>query len=149
HNVKIFFNPAPFGYKSVLPQRYIEILAPNEIEAAALLGVDDYLSLLPGHRRGLWTKLGMKNTIVTLGELGGEWFEFRGRYLIQPAIQVESVDTVGAGDAFCGILAALLSEGMEMEPALHSAHYGAALSTTKRGAQKGLLSREELMKEVK
>jgi ribokinase len=44
------------------------------------------------------------------------------------------VDTTGAGDCFCGVLAAALSEGAEMRQALRLANAAASLSTERAGA---------------
>jgi ribokinase len=51
-----------------------------------------------------------------------------------PAVPVVPVDTVGAGDSFCGALAALLDEGRSLEEALPWASAAAALCTLGQGA---------------
>jgi ribokinase len=53
----------------------------------------------------------------------------------QKAFHVDAVDTVGAGDCFCGALAAALAGGERIERALLWATAAAAISTTRRGAQ--------------
>jgi ribokinase len=57
---------------------------------------------------------------------------------------VEPLDTTGAGDALNGILAAELARGAGLREALRWAMVGAALKTTKAGAQAGLPSREAI-----
>jgi ribokinase len=52
-----------------------------------------------------------------------------------PAEKIEPVDTVGAGDTFCGYLAAGLADGLPLEKALARASRAAALSCLKPGAQ--------------
>jgi ribokinase len=48
---------------------------------------------------------------------------------------VDVVDTTGAGDAFCGVLADQLARGVAVIDAVKQATRLAALSTTVRGAQ--------------
>ncbi|MGK6320320.1 ribokinase [Sphingomonas sp. DT-204] len=71
--------------------------------------------------------------IVTLGAEGA-LAVWRDRAFHAPALPVTPVDTVGAGDCFCGALAALLDEGMMIERALPLANAAAALCTQARGA---------------
>jgi ribokinase len=47
---------------------------------------------------------------------------------------VDVVDTTGAGDCFCGVLAASLDEGLAIREALLQANRAAALSTCRQGA---------------
>jgi len=56
------------------------------------------------------------------------------------------VDTVAAGDTFCGALAVALSEEMHLKDAARFANIAAALSVTKNGAQASIPSREEVDK---
>ena len=52
-----------------------------------------------------------------------------------PALKVEPVDTVGAGDTFCGYLAAGLDQGLDLEAAMKRAAVAASLAVLKPGAQ--------------
>jgi ribokinase len=61
-----------------------------------------------------------------------------------PAIEVDTIDSTGAGDAFCGALAAALAEGRPLAEAVHRAVAGAALTTTRVGARDGMPSAAEL-----
>jgi ribokinase len=54
------------------------------------------------------------------------------------------VDATGAGDAFCGALAALLAEGLDLPEAAKMANAAAALSVRKPGARGGMATRPEL-----
>ena len=51
------------------------------------------------------------------------------------AFPVEAVDTVGAGDTFCGVLAAALDAGADLADGLRRASVAAALACTRPGAQ--------------
>jgi ribokinase len=60
------------------------------------------------------------------------------------ALDVDPVDTVGAGDAFVGILAAALDAGEVMPEALRRASVGAGLACLHEGAQSGLPTAAEI-----
>ena len=55
-----------------------------------------------------------------------------------------AVDSVGAGDAFNGALAASLAAGLELEEAASRAIAAAAASTTRPGAREGMPTAAEL-----
>jgi ribokinase len=61
-----------------------------------------------------------------------------------PALKVDSIDTTGAGDAFCGALAAARAEGRELEEAVSRAIAAGGLATLKVGAREGMPSTAEL-----
>ena len=61
-----------------------------------------------------------------------------------PALEVEVVDTVGAGDAFNAGLAAGLAEGMSIERAIALGVTAASLSTRKRDTIESYPRREEV-----
>jgi ribokinase len=61
-----------------------------------------------------------------------------------PADEVATVDSTGAGDAFCGALAAALAEGRPLAEAVKRAVAGSALATTHVGAREGMPTAAEL-----
>ncbi len=144
YDLKILFNPAPWKSSPVLPKN-INFLVPNEIESTAIFKTNDYLELPVEERSAIWDDYSVDYVIVTLGHHGVEWFNSGETYQKLDAIDVKAVDTVGAGDAFCGILAALISEGIVLEDSIRFANIGAGLSTTRYGAQQGLVYRKELL----
>ena len=60
------------------------------------------------------------------------------------ANRVATVDSTGAGDAFCGALAAALAEGRSLVEAVDRAVAGGALATTHVGAREGMPTAGEL-----
>jgi ribokinase len=78
--------------------------------------------------------------IVTMGA-GGAVAVWPDRHLHIPAAPVVPLDTIGAGDCFCGALAALLDEGVRLEDALPVANTAAALCTLGHGAAPSMPSR--------
>ena len=69
--------------------------------------------------------------LVTSGAAGSRWGS--RRVAAVPVAQV--VDTTGAGDAYCGTLAARLALGDEPETAMRAASSAAAQAVTRLGAQ--------------
>lgn len=61
-----------------------------------------------------------------------------------PGRRARVVDTTGAGDCFCGALAARLSEGADLEAAVIYANAAAALSVTRAGAATSSPKRTEV-----
>lgn len=72
--------------------------------------------------------------VVTLGAQGAVAVD-KGTVLRAPALNVAPVDTVGAGDTFCGYLAAGLDAGQPLGAAMVRAAAAGSLSCTKAGAQ--------------
>ena len=106
----------------------VDLLILNESEAAWLgerIG-------RAGDAMALHLALGI-GVAVTLGERGAELAVHLGLITV-PAFPVEVVDTTGAGDAWCGVLAAALDGGLPMELAMRRANAGAALACTRHGA---------------
>ncbi|MFB8229867.1 ribokinase [Cellulosimicrobium sp. NPDC055967] len=76
--------------------------------------------------------------VVTLGGRGSLVLErLPGGKLLSgvPAIPVDAVDTTGAGDTFCGVLAAALARGDDLPDAARLAAAAGALAVTRPGAQ--------------
>ena len=111
---------------------HVDVLVVNETEAAALGGVDALLDAGP------------RSVIVTLGSRGSRWKSRAGDDLRVPAFAVDAVDTTGAGDAFCGALAAALGAGASMPEAMERASAAGALVAMDLGAQTDRLSVESL-----
>ena len=60
---------------------------------------------------------------------------FGGEILSAKGLKIEPVDTVGAGDTFCGYLAASLDQGIGFADALRRAAVAGSLACLERGAQ--------------
>lgn len=83
--------------------------------------------------------------VVTLGAAGVR-IAVDGTILSIPSMPVEVVDTVGAGDTFCGYFAAGLAAGDTIERAARRAGAAASLACTRPGAQPSIPYRGELSK---
>ncbi len=132
-------NPAP---ARALPAELLALgplLTPNEHELIVAIGNDDTDAALD--------ELAVRNTgpvIVTQGAAGALLAsgDRRERFAGFPAVPV--VDTTGAGDTFCGVLAAWLGEGSDLGPAIRAANAAASLSVQAAGARDGMPGRAEI-----
>lgn len=97
-------------------------------EALALAGRDR-----PARMRAYAQKTG-RAVVVTLGG-DGVIAATPQDFLEVPALKITPVDTVGAGDTFCGYLGAALSSGLPLASALERAAAAGSLSCLKPGAQ--------------
>jgi ribokinase len=75
-----------------------------------------------------------QTVIVTMGEYGVA-VATPEDYFHVPALEITPVDTVGAGDTFCGYLGAGLSAHLALEDAVRRAATAASLACLKPGAQ--------------
>ena len=84
-----------------------------------------------------------RTVIVTLGGEGA-WAATPDNFVTCPSMKIAPVDTVGAGDTFCGYLAAALSGGLGLETALRQATVAGALACLKPGAQPAIPLRKDV-----
>lgn len=82
-----------------------------------------------------------QSLVVTLGAAGVAAVDAEAAFLV-PGRPAYVVDTTGAGDCFCGVLAAALSQGAELAEAMAEANAAAALSTETHGAAVSMPARE-------
>ncbi len=131
---RVLWDPAPARARFPKSLFRADIVAPNQGEAEMILGMDiPDVRAAKNAARQLRT-FGAQVGIVKLGEQGVVWSTARGLFYL-PAEQVEAIDTVGAGDAFAGALAARLDAGASIGDAIRTANRAAAASTTRVGAQ--------------
>lgn len=147
-NARIILNPAPAQHLSDDLLSCIDILTPNETEAAKIAGVpvnnmDDAkkVAMLIGEK-------GVNTVIITLGAKGALICESNHCTLVE-AKKVRAVDTTAAGDVFNGALAVALSEGKDLATATRFACDAASISVTRPGAQSSIPHRGELIESQK
>jgi ribokinase len=142
--VKVILDPAPA--QSDLPADLyaaVDIITPNQVEASQLVGfpVQD---LETAHQAALiLQQRGVQTAIIKLGKLGALCLSESETFQVA-SFPVQAVDTVAAGDAFNGGLAAGLAAGLPLAQAATQAAAVAALAVTKAGAQPSLPTREAL-----
>ncbi|MGW0958711.1 ribokinase [Streptomyces gelaticus] len=116
----------------------VDLLIPNEHEAAALTGFADPLAAA----RHLLSQV--PAVIVTLGAKGSLYAARGGEPVLFPAPEVTAVDTTGAGDTFVGTLAVALGERRPVPEALAWASSAAALCVQRPGASASMPYRTEI-----
>ncbi len=121
--------PIAFDWRPLLP--LIDLAIVNGPELLALGGAE---ALLAGGLGGLVATRGAAGAVL----LG------RGRSHEVAAPRVQAVDTAGAGDALCGVLAAGLVQGLAAERALAWAVAAASLAVTRPGTFGALPTAAEL-----
>lgn len=131
---RVLLNPAPLRWdvRGLLP--LCAAVVANEGEAAAITGLDGMAAAEA--LRGMGPAL----AVVTLGAQG---CAVAGGSIL-PALPVRAVDTTGAGDAFCGMLAAALALNLAVTDALDAAIRAAADTCTRPGAYAALPKRLRL-----
>ena len=129
----VVWNLAPFAPVPAGSLAAADVIVVNEAEAAGLLGETP---ASPAHAvaaaRAI-VALGVGAAVVTLGAGGAAWAS-RDADGHAPAHAVKAVDTVGAGDAFCGALALSLARGLTLAEAVAWGNAAGALATTVHGA---------------
>jgi ribokinase len=104
----------------------IDVLVVNTSELEILTGSSDPLRIA-----GI---KGPKAVVVTVGAEGA-YYSHDGAVYRCPAPEVDAVDTTGAGDAFCGALAARLASGARLPDAIRDAVIAGSGAVTGKGAQ--------------
>ncbi|MFD9247688.1 PfkB family carbohydrate kinase, partial [Streptomyces sp. NPDC059556] len=116
----------------------IDLLVPNEHEAAALTGLSD------PREAALALLRDVPEVVVTLGAAGSLYAVRGADPVTVPAPRVRAVDTTAAGDTFVGALVVALGEGRPAPEALAWAGAAAALSVQHEGASTSMPYRSEI-----
>lgn len=136
-------NPAP---AAKLPQALYadcDWFVPNQTEAQFYTGIyplDEESIRRCAEKLG---RLGVKNVLITLGTDGSASVS-KGVFRRVDPVPAAAVDTTAAGDTYVGAFVTRLSEGAEIETAMHFASTASALTVTRRGAQCAIPLRAEV-----
>jgi ribokinase len=139
HGVRTVLNPAPAQALDPAVLRHVDILTPNEHELTLVAQEQTTEAATQAILNA-----GVGTVIVTFGKRGAGFATKDGDGGLIPAYEVEAVDTVGAGDAFCAALAVGLAEGKSIEEAIGFANAAAAISVTRPGAAASMGRRAEV-----
>ena len=132
-SITTILNPAPARAFPVALYALVDILIPNEHEAALLTGLpttnEDECVVAA---RALLAR-GCRIVLITRGEAGAV-LATEDRVVTIPAFPVTPIDTVAAGDAFCGALSAALATGTPLDESVRIGCAAGALATLTAGA---------------
>lgn len=148
HGIRSVLNTAPFTPSAARLAALADIVVTNESEFAAL---ETELGEHRGHGRSLEERIARAAgtldaaLVVTLGSRGVTAFR-EGKSVSATGLSIEPVDTVGAGDTFCGYLTAALDEGLEFAAALRLAAVAGSMACLVPGAQPSIPLRKDVEK---
>ena len=143
YGIKVILNPAPASTLSDKFLNNVHTILPNRIEAEMLSGIK--VKDMESARRAAQaiSEKGIDNVVITLGR-DGAYVKEKDEYCMIPAKKVESVDTTGAGDVFCGAFSVYLSEGHSLTESVRFANAAAAIAVTRIGAQSAIPYKREI-----
>ncbi|MFQ5893280.1 MAG: PfkB family carbohydrate kinase, partial [Nitrospinota bacterium] len=135
--VRTILNPAPARRLPRRLLRYVDLLTPNEGEAASLAGLPTRTVGEVRQAARALLALGCRAVCVTLGARGALVAGPDGAERV-PAFKVRVVDTTACGDAFNGALAAAWASGLSLKEAVRWGVAAGALAAMVKGAQPSL-----------
>ena len=137
-NIRTLVNPAPitFDYGELWP--LIDVAVVNQIEGEMLTDGTEPETMIARLQAS-----GVDLAVITLGEAGALLGD-GDRSIEIDAPTIRPVNSTGAGDVFCGVVAAALDQGMEPEAACRWAVAAASHSVTRHGTIGSFPSSESL-----
>lgn len=138
--VRVVLNPAPASARLAAFEGLVDVLVPNEGEAQQLSGILHAPETAALALRSRWRT----DVVITLGARGVLVTDSSRQSLV-PGHCVDAVDTVGAGDVFCGALAARIAADDDLVSSAHFANAAAALAVTRHGAGPSIPTRAEAL----
>ena len=124
---RTMLNPAPLRWPVTDLLPLCDVIVANAVEALQITAESGLPAATALHA------MGAARAIVTLGAAGCAIADTSGLRTHQ-AQRVRVIDTTGAGDTVCGVLAARLLAGHRPDPALAEAMRAAALTVQREGA---------------
>ena len=140
---RVILDPAPAAAVTDELLRNVDIITPNQSETHTLTGIDIDGPDSAARAIKILNGCGVATPIIKMGLQGICWLE-SGEIRHQPAFRVKAIDTVAAGDAFNGGLAAALDKGASLSDAVAFAQATAAICVTRRGAQQAMGRKDEI-----
>jgi ribokinase len=136
--IPVFLNTAPVAELPGELLALATVVVANEVEAAALAPGNPPT---PADQALAFVRAGVPLAVVTLGA-DGAVLALGDEVTSVPPFLVDAVDSVGAGDAFCGGLAVAIAEGRPPLEAVRFASAAGALAATRHGAAVSLPMRQ-------
>jgi ribokinase len=131
-------SPAPASPRLASLFPLVDVVVVNRSEAGLLTGLDD-----PETAARRLVSMGPRAAVVTRGGAGAVCWDGAVLRAVAP-FTVDEVDGTGAGDAFCGALAAALAGGRPLVEGLDWAAAAGACAASRAGALSSLPTRAEV-----
>ena len=149
-------NPAPLKPIPIKILENIDIIIPNEGELYRLHSLLNFPEIESEGKNKIIqaskhiADIGINYIITTLGRKGCIIYNQKDNEVTEiPAIKVNAIDTVGAGDCFNGVLASKLCKGQTVVNAVKYATAAASIAVTRKGAQDSMPYAEEIEEQIK
>jgi len=149
HNRTVILNPAPAASIPEELLHLVDIITPNQTEALTLTGIAVNDAATAQQACNVLHGMRVSTVIITMGDQGAYISSDSYKGLVAGFNAGAVVDTVAAGDTFCGGLAIAIAEGKSLQQAVQFANAAAALSVTKAGAQTSIPARAEVINLLK
>ena len=133
----VVLDPAPAASLPDEIWSVVDVVTPNESEAAVLTGIP-VTDVQSAATAGEWfLRKGVGSALITMGEKGVVEVDKSGAHTrFAPTMKV--VDTTAAGDAFAGNLGAGLANGLSWDESVNRGIHAGALAVTVAGASPSL-----------
>ena len=137
-------NPAPAAPLPEEAWEWIDIVTPNQGEAAQLLGLDEQQGLDAGALLARLRATTDATIVLTLGSRGCAVSVGEDSYLVEALAPPRVEDTTGAGDSFTAALAVAVAEGLPLREAVRFAAGAGAHAVSVAGVIDALPTRENI-----
>jgi ribokinase len=141
--VRCILDPAPVAVDWDDELLAVDLVCPNETEAAAITGMTIHTIADAHEAAKQLQRRGSKNVAITLGEKGVALLTESAFHHVE-AISVQAVDTTAAGDAFAGALGVYWAQTNDLVESVRYANIAGAIAATRHGAQPSLATRQEI-----
>ena len=141
--VLVILDPAPAPVSFPAELLNVNLICPNQTEAAALLGqpvssLEDVVAAI-----STLAEQGPRRILVTMADQGAVLFDGESVEIIPP-FPVQAIDSTAAGDAFAAGLAVKLPEQATLREAALFASAAGAIAASGAGAQTAMPDREQI-----
>ena len=141
--VTVILDPAPAVPLADEVYQLVHVMTPNEGETEVLTGMRPENATEAAQAAAVLRQRGVEVAVIKMGATGVYYESADESGFVEP-FAVNAIDTVAAGDAFNGGLAAGLAEGQPLGQAIRWGAAAGALATTKPGASVSMPHRAEL-----
>lgn len=141
-NMRVVLNPSPFDDTILrFDLNRIDCFILNEVEGQQMTqcAKADPMEILDKIQK----RYPRAACVLTFGKKGA-YFSYAGQTIFQPAFQVKTIDSTGAGDTFTGFFITEFLKNKDPKAALRYASAAAALSVGKKGASSSIPANAEV-----